>query len=295
MSGKSNVVFLRGGLGNQFFQWLFALSLQERGISTELDDSFIRVIPGNQALGRVELQKIFSNLYMPITSCMRALAKVEPIYIRLAHFLGYLRIEGMACWSPVSVRQHYGYYQSSSNWSDSVAQKVHSSISLSFQQKSGENIPHELRNQKYVAIHLRGGDYQQAGYNFTELGVLDASYYSKALSSPHLPDMPIVVVSDDVCRARRIIGGIITPGKKIFHLADITEFSSDPMLALAVMVNSDTLVCANSSFSAMCGYLNSRAKVLAPSPWFRGESLGHISPALPKWHLIASSFEIGQE
>ena len=71
MLDKSHAVFLRGGIGNQFFQWIYALHLMEQGNVVTLDDSFLRPINGNQAIGTVELDKVFKNLYMPITLRLR--------------------------------------------------------------------------------------------------------------------------------------------------------------------------------------------------------------------------------
>jgi hypothetical protein len=291
---KTHAVFLRGGLGNQFFQWLYALHLQEQGIAVTLDDSFMKVITGNQALGHVELHKVFSDLHMPITSRLRHVGRAEPLYVRLAHAMGSLQIESRGRWLPGTPHLHYGYYQTSAHWTTSVSRKVFDRVRPEFRPKGHPAFPDSLRAKRYAAIHLRGGDYLQAGYNFIELGLLAPAYYARAIASPAVPGLPIVIVSDDDRRARRIIDVLTLTGREVHHLTDLTPAASDPMLALSVMLSADGLVCANSSFSAMSGYLNPHAVVARPSPWFRGASLTPVSPARQQWHAVASTFETGQ-
>jgi hypothetical protein len=295
MSNNTHAVFLRGGLGNQFYQWIYALHLQEQGVAVTLDDSFIRAIDGNQAMGMVELHKVFSSLHMPITSRLRHIKRAEPLYVRLAHATGILRMEGRKEVLPGRARFHYGYYQRSIHCTESINRRILDSVRTEFRPRAHPSFPSSLRTTEYAAIHIRGGDYKQIGYNFSELGLLTQAYYARAIASPVVAGLPIVVVSDDDRRARRIIEALVPSGREVSHLTDLASNASDPMLALSVMLSADGLVCANSSFSAMGGYLNPMAQVGGPSPWFRGSSLVDISPAKPQWHHVASTFEAGQE
>ena len=149
--------------------------------------------------------------------------------------------------------------------------------------------------RKYAALHIRGGDYKKLGYNIKKLGLLAQDYYARAIASPAVAGLPIVVVSDDDQRARRIIDALAPRGREVLHLTDLVASASDPMLALSIILSADGLICANSSFSAMGGYLNPIAQVSRPSPWFRGNSLSSFSPAKPQWLSVASTFELGSE
>ena len=60
--------------------------------------------------------------------------------------------------------------------------------------------------------------------------------------------------------------------------------------ALQALIHADILVCANSSFSAMAGYLGSSRVVFAPSPWFKGSALTATDPSLPGWHRVGAGF-----
>jgi hypothetical protein len=291
MKNSVHTVFLRGGLGNQFFQWVYALSIQERGNSVSLDDSFVRPIVGIQAKGTVELKNVFFNLNMPVTNRLRYLKRAEPLLVRLAHSVGVLHMEGRPEVWPGKARLHYGYYQRQLECTEAVRQLVQGCLRLEFYPKAHPAFPNSLRTKKYAAVHIRGGDYKQAGYNSNELGLLAPPYYALALASPDIAQLPLVVVSDDNSRARRLIESLITPSQKVHYLSDLSTNASDSMLALSVMLSADGLICANSSFSAMAGYLNPKASIICPSPWFRGSSLKDISPTKPKWQHLASAFE----
>lgn len=288
---RADIVFLRGGLGNQFFQWLYALGLQENGRSVVLDVSFLRKKNGNQAIGDLELTKIFNDLQMPIAARFSIIGRAEPLYVRIAHAASFLRIEGKRPILRGEPTQHYGYYQNSNCFTAAVSARIQRAIIPKYRSKSHELFPHKLSDSAYTAIHLRGGDYMQSGYNFVELGVLSKEYYRRALAAVGESTHPIVIVSDDERRARHIINELRMSALDIHYLSDISPDSKNPTLALSVMLSADELVCANSSFSAMCGYLNPRARVFFPSPWFRGKSLAGTSPALSDWHGLPSTFE----
>lgn len=291
MPHKTSTVFLRGGLGNQFFQWIYALNLSERGLSVALDKSFLRPLRGNQAIGEVELKNLFDDVQLPITARFTHVGRAEPMYVRIAHVASFLLIEGRKPILPGKPRLHYGYYQTPRYYTPTVRAQVHRALKPQYGSKSHELFPRRLSDTAYAAVHLRGGDYMQSGYNFAELGVLSKEYYRKALTAVAESNLPIVIVSDDERRARNIVTEVGMNALAIHHLSDIVTNSNNPMLALSIMLNADQLVCANSSFSALCGYLNPRAKVFFPSPWFRGESLDGTSPALNNWHSLSSAFE----
>jgi hypothetical protein len=294
MSNKSHTVFLRGGLGNQFFQWIYALHLQEQGCVVTLDDSFVRKIADNQAIGMVELHKVFRDLHMPISGHVRYIKRAEPLFVRLAYATGILHIEGRAEMLPRRTRLHYGYYQSPVYCTEAVSRRVINSVRPEFYPKAYPTFPKNLRTKKYIAIHIRGGDYTQVDYNFSEIGLLAPVYYAHAIASANA-GLPIVVVSDDDLRARRVVGALALRGCEVFHLTDLSSSASDAMLALSVMLSADYLICANSSFSAMGGYLNPDAWIGGPAPWFRGGALSVTSPAKPHWHSVASTFEAEHE
>lgn len=290
MSNALHTVFLRGGLGNQFFQWLYALRLQEQGIDVVLDDSFIRPIVGNQAAGFTELSNVFRDLRVPIESRWKFLRRFEGLFVRIAYFMGLLQIERKVGFFGVKPMLHYGYYQEIDVPSDFIRHVIFDGLHPSFYCESHADFPRILLGRKYIAVHVRGGDYKGNEYNFQEIGVLSVDYYKRALSSLAGPDMPIVVVSDDDVRARQVFNEIDTNNRCILFLSDISEKSGNPLLALSVLLSSELVVCANSSFSAMGVYLNPNDSAVVPSPWFRGVTLAGFSPTRRYWKQVVSVF-----
>jgi len=93
---------------------------------------------------------------------------------------------------------------------------------------------------RYVAIHLRGGDYFKLGDAF---GVLGQDYYRQALEFVDA-DMPLVWVSNDASHANEIVGHFGHRENTI-----LTSASMDPFTTLSVISRGDAVIAANSSFS----------------------------------------------
>ncbi len=118
----------------------------------------------------------------------------------------------------------------------------------------------------FISVHVRRGDYTPEYY--TTLG---RGYYDKALSM--LPDLPIVVFTDDVEAAEKVV-----PSYNVIQSTD------DDM---ALMATAKYAVIANSSYSWWAAYLSNAEKVITPLDWF-----GPLSPydtkdmSPPKWIQI---------
>jgi hypothetical protein len=276
-------VFLRGGMGNQFFQWLYAMTLTTSHDSVVLDTSFLRKVAGNQGSGKLELESVLSGLQLPLRSTPH-LWRVERIFTRIVRLFGLLQTEpNPRTKNPIRVRYHYGYYQHPSH------------LNVAMIDRAKQLVQHDLRTQpahlhRYAAIHIRGGDYQASRYNRTEIGLLHPSYYEqifRLLTEKH-PGLTWLVVSDDYARARQIAASQDT--QKILFLDTLLDGQETPRAAFQALLNANVLCCANSSFSAMAGYLGNATAVYAPDPWFRGHGLAHLNPTLNHWNPVAAHF-----
>lgn len=276
-------VFLRGGMGNQFFEWLYALTLLESGINVALDASFLRKVRGNQAVGEVELFKAFSDLRMPLRSAPE-LWRVEPLFVRLVHLLGQLCTDSDASKNSKSGRYHYGYYQHPRYFSESALRHARQLLRPALRAN-----PTNLH--RYAALHIRRGDYASSKYNREQIGVVGYAYYHAVLQAlaENWPELPVLIVSDDYAHARSLLEPVTLSTRHLFldsHLED----QETPDQALQTMLNAEILACANSSFSAMAGYLGNALAVFAPTPWFRSSSLAPTDPSLPGWHRLNADF-----
>lgn len=276
-------VFLRGGMGNQFFQWLYAMTLTASHDSVVLDTSFLRKVSGNQGSGKLELESVLVDLKLPQEHTPQ-IWRVERIFTRIARLFGLLQTEPTPHLSPKKRgRYHYGYYQHPNQ------------LDVMMIHRAKQLVQHGLRTQPaninpYAAIHIRGGDYQSSRYNRTEIGLLHQSYYDqifRVLTEKH-PSLVWLVVSDDYARARQIVAAQ-NPQKMLF-LDTLLGGQDTPRAAFQALLNAHVLCCANSSFSAMAGYLGNATAVYAPEPWFRGKGLAHLNPTLSHWHTVAAHF-----
>ncbi|GKT13739.1 alpha-1,2-fucosyltransferase [Acidovorax sp. SUPP2522] len=276
-------VFLRGGLGNQFFEWLHALTLAESGADVALDTSFLRKVPGNQAIGALELAKVFTDLRLP-TRRTEGLWRAERVLVRAARLLGQLHTDATPAHGDWHARYHYGYYQHSRHHSESALRQARELLRPAFRAA-----PPGL--SRYAALHVRGGDYAASRYNREQIGPLGEGYYRGVLQvlERNWPELQWLVISDDYAHARAMLSPLAAPDRCLFldtHLGG--KETADQ--ALQALINADVLACANSSFSALAGYVGRAHTVFAPTPWFRGLALTSTDPSLPLWHRLDADF-----
>lgn len=273
-------VFLRGGLGNQFFQWLHALTLQEHGDAVVLDTSFLRPVPGNQAQGSLELQGVFSDLRIGVHRTA-GLWPWERVFSRAARLVGLLQTD-QSVDSARPSRYHYGYYQHPRHFSAAALATARSELAPRLRSRAVTVTP-------YAALHVRAGDYTTLRYNREQIGVLAPAYYAQALAHLHAkhPGLPCLVVSDSYPHARALIASI-APAQAVAYLDEHLGRAETADEALRTFLNAQVLCCANSSFSALAGYVGHASEVLAPMPWFRGSELSHADLALPGWLRLAA-------
>lgn len=283
-------VFLRGGLGNQFFQWLHATSLVMTTPSCEavLDTTFLRKRRNNQASGRLELEEIFTDLvhqvgYLPVPVAL------EPLLSRSTRLLGLTATDVNAenlWWANRPKPFFYGYYQRPPIGGQRVLQRARSLLKPS--------LTAPPLHSSYLAIHIRAGDYGKVRYNREMIGMLAEDYYTNAAAAlaSSVPNTRIIVISDDAAAAAGLLprlsaaaGGV--PVETLDHLLGRPNRPDD---ALRFLLNAAALATANSSFSAMAAYLGGATYIVSPQPWFRGDALAHLDPSLPNWDRRRSVF-----
>lgn len=276
-------VFLRGGLGNQFFQWMHARQLALAGQAVVLDTSFLRARAGNQAAGRLELEEVFGDLQHRIVHVPH-LWRAERIVSRLARWTGLLQGDAPHPRAATAPWQ-YGYFQVPLDPCGQAVQQARAALQPALRAPV-------VKLDRYAAIHLRLGDYQRSRYNRTQLGLLGPDYYRAACARLQAQDVrPWLVVSDDYDAARRRMGELALTGRpQIFFLDELLGGRDTPRQALVALLHAEALVCANSSFSAMAGYLGRASEVHAPRPWFRGAALSHLDPAAAAWTRVDARF-----
>lgn len=157
-----------------------------------------------------------------------------------------------------------GYFQSYKYFESVVFQRPEmSSLELVASTSTFRELLNLIHNFSTTAIHVRRGDYVKIS---SEVGLLDANYYHRALTEIGGEVEKFLVFSDDIDEARNLLG-MIPKIKIVFVSTALPAVESLKLMSLC-----DKVVTANSSFSfwgAMMG--QKKSLVLAPKKWFRGE------------------------
>ena len=120
-----------------------------------------------------------------------------------------------------------------------------------------------------VGVHTRGGDYK---VNPDIFPIPDEKYYKRAMSQFNPDNTVFLYCTDDVN----------TLNQFQFNKSNI-HVNGDEMLELCLLSHCDSLIMANSSFSAWASYLvKDKASVYCPKVWF-GESVDATDLFDPSW------------
>lgn len=253
-------VYMMGGLGNQIFQYLFALQLRERsGLPVLMLADWYQ---SNALIGRdlnrpLLLQKL-RGINLPISTLgLAAEAGVSfPCIYRFEDEGGSENWPSLDRGNVLAI----GYFQS-------VASMPSVSSMDKFCSEAMLGVPANSSNT--VAIHLRLGDYRLIQ---NVLPVLPVSYYESALLRMPRSDR-YLVFAEDVQEAREYLEPL---SKRYDFEFKIPSDSVDDFLALA---SSSAIIGANSTFSYVAGLMAARrgARVVMPlagywhGPEYQGE------------------------
>jgi hypothetical protein len=284
-----HIVKLNGGLGNQMFQYAFALALEHRYGGVKLDLGWIRRA---QAHNGFELDRHF-RIKLPVCSEeeRRALGDTDPTLLGRAR--RKLRLSKRSQFSARSTgwdprflkvgRDSYfsGYWQS---------YKYYSGFEEEIREAFDFIEPLSARNQDFlggsagrtlIGVHVRRGDYLT---NRDFSGVCNLDYYREALRlvTAQATSPLIAFFSDDLnwCRDNLSTG----EGSCFVDWNRGEESYADMRLMKAC----DGLVIANSSFSWWAAWLGERAGrvVAAPGTWYGGRTADNPDIAPPSWKRI---------
>jgi hypothetical protein len=258
---KNFGVYLMGGLGNQIFQYLFALKLRQRaeGQVTLFIDWFLGNQMLNRAANRPLLLHRLPGLSLPLTTLGLA-AESGSAFGRIHR---YEQEGGLASLDQLSDGNVLvmGYYQSPEALPD-AAQLAEFCRGLHLAQSPDD--------ANVVAVHVRLGDYRHIQ---DTLPILPLRYYELALAAQP-PGSRFLVFAEDVGEAT----GFLSPLASRFPLEFLSPGDPlDDFLRLAAMPR---IVGANSTFSFLAGLVAIQ----------RGTRV-HL-PAAEYWHGVRFQQEI---
>lgn len=247
-------VKLQGRLGNQLFQYAFAIAT-----SKKLDTHYFI----NEDCAEDIVKKYFDLHELTSTKIQNKLLLSLFAYKAFDVVYQTSTDEVDAVLKKIDNRKFYeGYFQSTKYFEpyENLIKKnftIKKRYKKAFKEKYGY-----LNDQKYIAIHCRLGDYLTWKHDALNLenSVMDEVYYSKALSLiEDSNQLPIVVVTDDPQNL-----GSVYPSLSKYQVVSDSE-----IVDFQVLLNASKIVVTNSSFSWWAAYLNTipLKTVIAPLFW----------------------------
>lgn len=283
------IVSIRGGLGNQMFQYAFAIALQQKYpdekvlLDTQLYRfPFVKTFKGNNFYHNgFEINEVFPKASLPIAS-FKEVAKVSyyiPNYIfnrALRKILPQRKTEffqesGDAYMFDKKVLDipgisFYEGYWFSPMFYDSCREKILEAFEFRpFKTKENQAMMDDLKKDNSVTIHIRRGDYLNVPH-LNNICTLD--YYRNAIVEVRKKiEKPIFFIfSNDQKWCMENLKGVL--GDNVAHYVNNNrgrESYRDMQLMSLARCN----VLANSSFSWWGAYLNQRKDhiVYTPQKW----------------------------
>ena len=281
------IVNIIGGLGNQMFQYAYAIALQKAhpGETIKIDTQhfrfpIIKKYRGNNFYHNgFEIYRIFPNSDIPEASAwdLIKLSYYIPNYIlsRVAR-----RIFPKRNSEYILSADKYFYYQddainregdcyyegvwSSIKYYQEVKPELQRQFSFGVPNRYNFEMLQKIAETNSVAIHVRRGDYVNAS-NFRDICTID--YYQKAIKTILELELDPVfyIFSNDIDWCKKNIEPLLL-GNKVEYMSG--NRGQDSPWDMFLMGHCKSQILANSSFSWWSAFLNSQAvHIIAPSRW----------------------------
>ncbi len=294
------IVEIRGGLGNQIFQFAHGLQLANAiGAQLKIDTRRLELIetgvtPRNLALGAFNFSAVHADRselkVFDLALSLGRYPRLEGITKRLyPKMLGDFLIEKTFSYvdsAPSMAKRTYaqGYWQSEKYFS-AISSELRSMLKpkLPLSQETNELLS-EISNTNALCVNVRRGDFtNNDGNNFH--GLMGADYYTEAtrLIQARNDVENVYIFSDDPEWCTHNLR--LSPNQKVIdHKYAGPEFSS----YLQLMAGCKYFVIPNSTFAWWAVWLSGlkNREVVAPSRWFTDPSID-VSDLIPgEWLRI---------
>jgi len=267
------LINIKGGLGNQMFQYAFGRALaDERGEELKLDLSGLTRAGRHGDAERPFALQAF-NLTCTTATAEEVRAARYPHGIRSRIREGVemkvLRRLGLTSEDSVARKRYRSYFDG--YWqSPRYFEHIRSILLADFTLKqplgpAAEMVAGQIQRSTAISLHVRRGDYAQNPHVRTQFGLCSPKYYENAIAKMNssFSAATYFIFSDDIAWVKEHIR---TPKHTVFvSRPEITDAEE-----LTLMSMCDHHIIANSSFSWWGAWLNTNPNkiVIAPVPWF---------------------------
>lgn len=297
------IVNVIGGLGNQMFQYAFAVALKKAnpGETIYIDTHhfnylFVKKYRTSNLHNGYELEKLFSNIdiekapmsmlvkvtnYIPNFFISRVARRLLPkrhteyvakILESQTYIPGILSLAGNVYYE--------GYWQAAQYYIN-CREELCYAFAHPKPNASKAKLIKEITNSSSVGIHVRRGNYLLSP---TYSGICNLEYYKKAILRIKSDGKQhrFYIFSNDINWCRQNIVPLLGDSEALF----VTENTGvNSCWDMFLMSYCHDLIMANSSFSWWGAFLNNNAeRVIAPYPWMNGRDTSGIYA--PEWIKI---------
>jgi len=285
------IVNILGGLGNQMFQYAFAVVLRNRFPQEEIliDTHHFNYYPWHNGY---EIDSIFSNADLPIATPLQILKlswyiphyKLSRVVRRVLpnRKTEYIQKTPYEYDSEVYNNERNLYYEGywqHFKYFEGMESKLKKIFSFGTPNDKNHRCGLELSKNDSVGIHVRRGDYVgNKGFG----GICTEKYYLHAINSLSIKDNTVVYVfSNDISWCKEHIEPMLS--NDIVYVD--WNRGKNSYWDMYLMTKCRKLILANSSFSWWGAYLNdSVEQVIAPKKW--RNMIDNVQIQMPQWYLI---------
>lgn len=267
---------VRGGIGNQLFQYAFARSISIDTNQNIVIDNYSINKDNQRTLKLNEFNIPKNNLI--IDSSFKA-KKYNPdfnIILKIVTKLSSkknlktMKKKNIIIYSGLTFCKFtfkknkdihlFGYFQSE-KYFEKHKNKIKEEFQIKNDSKYNELINKINSNPNSVCLHYRKGDYKLEKNRIYQ--VCDKNYYIRAMSimKSKLKDAKFYIFSDDIEEVKKEFGNM----ENVIYVSDI----KDDINELCIMSKCNNFIMSNSSFSWWAQYLsnNDGKLVIAPNKW----------------------------
>lgn len=280
------IVNIIGGLGNQMFQYAFAIALEHEnpGEKILIDTShfhylFIKETKGYSLHNGYEIDKVFPHAYLKKASVYQLvkLSWYVPNYVlsRMARrYLPIRKTEYIQERKDIFSFQEEAFNQKgdcyyegnweSSRYFENCREKVQEVFKHGEPNEYNKKLISSMEDENSVAIHIRRGDYL-SGTKWS--GICTLEYYKKGIETIMSDGQKHVfyIFSNDIPWCEENILPLIE-GQKVVIVTE--NKGNNSCWDMFLMTHCKDLIIANSSFSWWGAFLNKRqGRVVSPNKW----------------------------
>ncbi len=279
------IIRLKGGLGNQMFQYALYLQLKALGKEVKIDEvsgfrDDVQREPVLFDVFGIEYDKANEAEVIEITDAHMDLWSRIKRKIFGRHSKEYIDMDGNFDPSVLEMDEAYlnGYFQSDKYFTDKeVLGRLRREFTIKpedvFTNEASWDLYRKITQTNSVSIHVRRGDYLEPGTVETFGGICDADYYKRAIDRmlQMYPEAEFFVFTSDKEWSEANVSG------DRFHTVDTGEEKEDSA-DLLLMSLCKHHILANSSFSWWSAWINDAPDkvVLVPPKWLNNKPMEDI-------------------